>query len=315
MKTETKGMIFDIQRWSLHDGPGIRTNVFFKGCPLTCLWCSNPESQEFQRELVYFPDKCIGCGSCVQHCPHQAVSRGDEGMAIDYGVCRRFCHPAEDGFACVSACYAKALDVMGKAYTVEELMKEVMSDAGIYESSGGGMTVTGGEPLAQPGFLLELLKAAKERGLHTVMETSGQAGWEDFKRCLEYLDFLFMDFKVYDGEAHRRYTGVDNRQILENMKRVNEYAGSHRLTFVIRTPVIPGVNDSEEEIGRIADFIKEQLSQVRIYQLLPYHRLGRGKYGSLGKEYRLEDLEAPEDETMRRLEEVIPERGLRIKYE
>lgn len=315
MNMEIKGLVFDIQRWSLHDGPGIRTNIFFKGCPLKCLWCSNPESQEGCRELVSFKDRCIGCGSCVKHCPHQAVRCDGEKKIIDYDICRASCYPSEQGFSCTSVCYAKALDIMGKRYGVKELMQEIMSDAGIYESSGGGLTVTGGEPLAQPDFLLELLKEAKAQGLHTAMETCGYGKWKDLESCLEYLDFLFMDFKIWDREMHKQYTGVDNELIIENMKRVNQYAEQSGLTVVIRTPVIPGVNDTEKEIGQIAAFIKEQLSAVKTYQLLPYHRLGRGKYESIGKEYQLRDLEVPGAGEIQALEQVILKQGLEIKYE
>lgn len=324
-----KGVIFDIQRWSLHDGPGIRTNVFFKGCPLSCLWCSNPESQESCRELAYFKDKCIGCKSCVASCPHQALNMTEEGLAIQYGKCREFCYGkgrdgdvgtgGDAGFSCTMTCYAKALEVMGREVTVEEVLKEVLSDEAIYKSSGGGLTVSGGEPLAQPEFLRELLKAAKERGLHTAMETCLYAAWEQIEPCLPYLDFLFMDLKILNGERHFLYTRADNRLILENMEKVNEFAKScgrdRRLQTVIRTPVIPGVNDSREEILSIADWILEHLTEVSVYQLLPYHRLGRGKYGAIGKEYGLAEAEAPGRAEMELMEAEIRQRGLRTRYE
>ena len=168
-----KGVIFDIQRWSLHDGPGIRTNVFFKGCPLSCQWCSNPESQEFCREPALFGDKCIHCLSCVEHCPHGAIHTSDPWIRLDYEICRGRCSRGaeqENAFCCTKACYAQALTVMGEVMTADMVLEEVMRDEGIYRSSGGGVTMTGGEPLAQPEFLLELLTAAKERGLHTVMD-------------------------------------------------------------------------------------------------------------------------------------------------
>lgn len=315
MNRNRDGMIFDIQRWSLHDGPGIRTNVFLKGCPLSCLWCSNPESQENWGELAYFKDKCIGCGSCVKNCPHGAVTAQSDTRLIDYKICRDRCYRKEGGFSCTSVCYAKALTIMGKRYTVQELMDEILRDSDIYERSGGGVTVTGGEPFAQPEFLLELLKAAKEEGLHTAIETCSYADWKDISSCLEYLDFIFMDFKVYDSGIHKRCTGVDNRLILQNMKRINGFAHTHSLKIVVRTPVIPGINDTREEIGRMADFIREQLPDVKIYQLLPYHRLGRGKYTDIGKKYQLYDMEVPTDIQMGELEQVILEHGLDIRYE
>ncbi len=308
-----KGVIFDIQRWSLHDGPGIRTNVFFKGCPLSCKWCSNPESQEKCSELAFFADKCIGCLSCIKNCPHNAIWQNESMRTIDYGKCRDKCYnEAEKGFACTKECYAEALKIMGKKVTVPEILDEVMKDQRIYNESGGGITVTGGEPLAQPGFLLELLRVSKEKGLHTAMETSLFADWRVVERCLIYLDFLFMDFKILDCAKHEKYTGVSNRIILENMKRASEYKKNSKLEIVVRTPVITGVNDDMDIIGEMAEWIRENLPEVKYYQLLPYHRLGRGKYQNIGKEYELFELKVPEKKLMARLEKKIKDTGLMI---
>lgn len=275
-------------------------------------------------ELAYFKDKCIGCKSCVAGCPHGALSMTSEGLKIQYGRCREFCYGNGQGgkdarFFCTETCYARALAVMGCEMSVEEVLKEVLSDEELYRSSGGGMTVTGGEPFAQPEFLRELLKTAKERGLHNTMETCLHAHWDQIEACLPYLDFLFMDLKILSGEQHCLYTGTDNRLILENMEKVSEFAESrrqnNRLRMVVRTPVIPGINDSREEIGSIADWIRGHLAGVSVYQLLPYHRLGRGKYGAIGKEYSLSEAEAPSGKQMEMLEAEIRQRGLRTRYE
>lgn len=308
-----EGVIFDIQRWSLHDGPGIRTNVFFKGCPLSCKWCSNPESQDKCRELAFFKDKCIGCMSCVKNCPHDAIRQEEMGRIIDYSKCRKKCYNGRDKiFPCTEECYSEALEIMGKKTSVPEIIDEVMRDWELYQKSGGGITVTGGEPLAQPEFLLELLKASKDKGLHTAMETSLFAKWELIEQCLEYLDFLFMDFKMMDSEKHEKFTGVSNRLILENMKKISEYKKSRKLETVIRTPVIPGINDDMETISCMAEWIRENLPEIKCYQLLPYHRLGRGKYANIGREYELSELELPSKELMTQLEKRAEEFGLII---
>lgn len=311
-----EGTIFDLQRWSLHDGPGIRTNVFLKGCPLACKWCSNPESQELQQELAYFTDKCIRCGSCAKKCPHNAL-RLDKQLRISYDICRRECYfsQTENKFSCVGQCYAKALKIMGKRVNVEEVIREVLSDKKIYDTSGGGMTVTGGEPFAQPDFLRELLKEAKRQHLHTAVESCLYAKWERIENCLEYIDFLFMDLKILDGNKHRQYTGKDNQLILENMKRIGSSATGKGLKAVVRTPVILGVNDTPEDITAVCNWIKNNLPYVTVYQLLPYHRLGRGKYQNIGKSYEMPDAEVPEDKKMDELNKIILDHGLEIKYE
>ncbi len=309
-----KGIIFDIQRWSLHDGPGIRTNVFLKGCPLSCSWCSNPESQYGNLELAFFQDKCISCGSCQTNCPHGAITLQEDGVQIDYHICRTTCYQNmqnQSPFGCTQTCYARALEIMGQSCTAEEVIEEVMKDEEIYKTSGGGLTVTGGEPLFQPDFLLELLTCAKGKNLHTAMETCMYGSWDVIKTCLPYIDFLFMDLKLLDDEKHRKYTGVSNRIILENIKRTAEYAQEHALDIVIRTPVIPGINDRPEDIRAMASWIKDNLPGVERYQLLPYHRLGRGKYHNIGKTYDLSEVQPPSKSTMEQLEQEIRKLGLR----
>lgn len=312
----TEGVIFDIQRWSLHDGPGIRTNIFLKGCPLSCEWCSNPESQERNPELAYFRDKCIGCESCVKNCPQHALAMV-EGLHIDYDICRETCYPAGDQerFSCTRECYAKALKIMGKRMRADQVIKEALKDVGIYNRSGGGITVTGGEPFAQPEFLRELLEKAKENHLHTAVETCLYAKWEQIRSCLGSIDFLFMDLKILDGEKHKKYTGRDNALILENMRKVGDCIRKEGKKAVVRTPVIPGINDTPQDIGAMSAWIKENVPGVSIYQLLPYHRLGRGKYENIGKTYRMAEAEVPTESRMKELEKIVMDYGLKTRYE
>lgn len=316
MNRQQRGMVFDIQRWSLHDGPGIRTNIFLKGCPLSCLWCSNPESQSHKRELAFFGDKCIGCHTCTRNCPRQAIKLDNGEMVIDFACCRMYCGMEKAGelsFACSKTCYAKALDIMGQVKTAEEVLTEVLRDKPIYDSSGGGMTVTGGEPFAQPEFLRELLMLAKTEHLHTVIESCLYAPWDYIRQCLQYVDFMFMDLKTLDDNKHKEVTGKGNRLILENMIRIHHMQHEHNIKLAVRTPVVPGVNDTPAGIGAIADWIVTNLPGVEYYELLPYHRLGRGKYLSIGKEYSLTDLCAPSDASMESLKDEIKKRGLHIK--
>lgn len=312
---EERGVVFDIQRWSIRDGYGIRTNVFFKGCPLRCRWCSNPESQRAFPELAFFPDKCIHCGRCVENCAHHALSSGSAERPMDDSICVKHCYAQPDGFACTRQCYAEALKVMGSEMTVNQVMKEVLSDKKIYDSSGGGVTFTGGEPFMQPRFLCELLKACKDEGVHTTIETCAYTEWENIQAALPYLNFLFVDLKMVDAKLHEEYTGVGNEQILRNLVRINESIQAQNTVLVVRMPVIPGVNDTEEGVAAQAEWIVRHLNQVKVFQLLPYHRLGRGKYLNIGRTYEMEDCAPPSEERMKRLNAIVEARGLKTTYE
>lgn len=314
MSEEKTGIIFDIQRWSLHDGPGIRTNVFLKGCPLNCIWCSNPESQAGYSEVAFFPDKCINALRCLENCPHSAISNSKKGK-IDYEVCKKRCYSVGEGYQCTTGCHSQALKLIGEKLTVKEVLYEVLRDKGIYEQSGGGITVTGGEPLYQYEFLIKLLEESKKEGLHTTIETSGYSSFDVIEKILPFLDLMFVDIKLMDSKKHKQYTGVENKLILSNLKKINKYAKTHNLELIIRTPVIPTINDTKEEIFTIIQFIKNELSTVKVYQLLPYHRLGRGKYSDIGMEYELEDLEALSKNDLKPLLDMIKEQNLETSYD
>ena len=287
MKNE-KRTVFNIQRFCINDGPGIRTTVFLKGCMLRCLWCHNPESNSPTPQLMLHKINCIGCGECVQSCPKGLHSFDSDGQhKIDRALCTS-CGTCAD--ACVGA-----LEICGKDMTVDEILAEVMKDESFYKNSGGGMTISGGDPLFSPAFTLELLKKAKDKGLHTCIETCGHAKWEDVEALIPYVDLFLWDVKETDSLRHKEYTGVSNERIMENLRRLDA-AGAE---IILRCPIIPGYNDREEHllsIGRLA----EELSSVVEVNVEPYHPMGSSKSEELGEEYPLQNIPFPEKETVAR---------------
>lgn len=287
--TQVLGTVFNIQKYSVHDGPGIRTTVFLKGCPLRCQWCCNPESQSPRPEPAHVIDRCFGCGRCMAACPEQAISPGPEGLIIQRescAVCPHFADmkPAEALKApCSAVCPDKALVVYGSRRTVRDVLAEVEKDALFYSRSGGGMTVSGGEPLMQPDFLMALLRESRKRRIRAAIETSAFASESVFLSVMPLLDTLLVDMKHPDSQRHKEVTGVPNEPILRNIRAARQHFPN--LPIIIRTPVIPGINDSEEVIREIARFAREQGAS---YELLPYHKLGEAKYRALGRKPPLE---------------------------
>ncbi|HZK53335.1 MAG TPA: glycyl-radical enzyme activating protein [Desulfosporosinus sp.] len=274
------GYVFNIQHYSVHDGPGIRTIVFLKGCPLRCKWCSNPESQLQNPELGYNPNKCIGiakCLKCAEVCIYGAVKQPQDQSDI-IAIDRQLCNEC---LLCTEACPSKALEVFGKQTSIDDIIKAVEKDSVFYGRSGGGLTFSGGEPLMQVEFISEVLKVARRRRINTTIETCGYADWSSFEKVCPHLNSLIMDIKCMDSKKHLEFTNSSNELILNNFKKLCEEFPN--LPILIRTPVIPGFNDSEEDIQAIVDFIRGR-TNVR-YELLPYHRLGQQKYNSLGREY------------------------------
>lgn len=297
----TKGLVFNIQRFSIHDGPGIRTTVFLKGCSLRCFWCHNPESISTLPQVQFFPQKCIGCGKCFQICPVHAHIIADGERLFKRELC---IHCGR----CTEVCYAEALVMSGRYMTVSEVMDEVMKDKAFYDNSGGGVTFSGGEALLQMDFIRELLVESKNKGLHTAVDTAGNLPWEIFEEVLPYVDLFLYDIKVMDADMHRWATGVYNGRILDNLKRLASYDSK----IWIRIPIIPGVNDDVWEMEAIADFIKP-LPGIEVIELLPFHRLGEGKYESLGMEYKARGYNPPTEEKMRELAEVFKQKNLPVK--
>jgi len=267
-------MIFDIQRFSIHDGRGIRTIVFFKGCPLRCAWCENPESQSYECELFYDPGKCIGCFECT------GVGKNGE-ITVGKGKINIHREKIEDPEVYRDVCPAAAFRVVGANSSVADILREIEKDLPFYRHSGGGVTLSGGEPYAQPRLLLDLLKALKQREIDTAVETSLQAPWRDIEASLPYVDSFLADLKHTDPQMMRKHTGGDLTKIMKHFRELEK----HRANVVVRVPVTPGFNDSLEEIRRIIDFTAS-LANVRKIDFLPFHNLGMSKYTLLGREYR-----------------------------
>ena len=307
------GTIFNIQRFSLHDGPGIRTTVFLKGCPLNCLWCHNPESKSIRPQLAWARNRCVGCGRCDAVCENE-VHGHDEAVCEnsvhehDKEVCENGVHRHDEmiceneghGHAarktvafekcitcgkCVEVCPTMALEIMGRRVSAEEVMDEVLRDIPFYTSSGGGMTLSGGEPAMQPEFAAELLCRAKSAGIHTAIETAGHIDWSVYERFLPYLDLVLFDSKQMNAELHQKYTGQSNKKIHENLR--NFCGADKNVEVIVRTPVIPGYNDDRENFAALAEFLKS-MERVPKVELLPYNTLAGSKHPRLGMVYELE---------------------------
>ena len=277
--SEKKAIIFDMQRNSCVDGPGIRTTVFFKGCNLHCAWCHNPESQSVAPQMMFYKNKCTGCGKCREKCP-SALEQCD--------LCGK----------CTLYCPHDAREICGKEYAVDTVLREILKDKSFYEASGGGVTFSGGECMLQIEFLTEVLKACKENGIHTAVDTAGHVSYERFEKILPYTDLFLYDVKCFDSEKHKQYTGVRNELILENLKNLL----ATDTPVWIRIPIIPTVNDTEEEIQQFKDYIFSCGKPEKI-ELMPYHAMGEHKYAAIGKS--AQSFSVPNEEKMRQLKNIF----------
>lgn len=295
---KAEGVVFDIQRFSLNDGPGIRTIVFLKGCPLSCLWCSNPESLRMAPDVFFDAEKCIGCGRCAEVCNYCAIGPNNPDW-IDRGKC-------VGCGECVAICPSGALTLKGEHMTIGEVIQVLGRDANYFRKSGGGITISGGEPLVQWKFARELLKACKAQGWDTAMETTGYGSDEALEAVFPYVDLVLLDVKSTDSEIHKKVTGVDNVLIRENAKKI-----ACMTKVIVRVPTIPTVNAFEEEFHRIAEFTKD-LHNVDTVHILPYHTLGENKYSMLGKAYRMGyDIKPLSNEEAEKFKKIIQSHGLK----
>ncbi|WP_428770272.1 glycyl-radical enzyme activating protein [Treponema sp. HNW] len=291
--------IINIQRFSIHDGPGIRTTLFFKGCPLRCRWCHNPESQSYKPQPMHYTERCSSCLSCVQACPEKAIFCSGNTVETDALKCMR-CGE------CLDMCPNNAREISGTAYTVDDLVKEAAKDEISYEQSGGGVTLSGGEVMTQPiEFIAELARKIKKRGMHLAIDTCGYCDFSKFEKILPYTDLFLYDMKLIDPERHEKFTGVKPGLILDNLKKLHD-AGA---LIDLRIPIIGKVNDDDEEILRMCSWLKTNGVNPYKINLLPYHDAGAVKYGRLRLDYEAETMERPSDERMHEIKEMFEKEG------
>lgn len=295
------GTIFDIQRFSIHDGPGIRTTVFFKGCPLRCWWCHNPESQATARELMIREERCIRCRECLRACPNGAISESNGSLSTALDKC------AGCGGYCAQVCPSGAREVIGRELTVPQVMAEVARDVVFYDQSEGGVTFSGGEPLLQPEFLDALLQECREREIHTALDTSGCAPFSVLGRICANVDLFLYDIKLMDDEKHRQYTGVSNGLIMKNLRELSQQGRQ----IIVRVPIVPGVNDDEKNIRKLGEFVASLAHPPQI-DLLGYHKLGLEKYRRLRRAWNLPETQPPSAERMAELAANLRGFGLRV---
>ncbi|HHU25377.1 MAG TPA: glycyl-radical enzyme activating protein [Bacteroidales bacterium] len=276
--------LFDIKRYSINDGPGIRVTIFFKGCPLSCRWCHNPESRSFKTEKMYNKSRCIGCSSCVEICPEKALTLTSNGIQTDFTRCT-VCGQ------CALVCPTNAMEMSGRRYSEEEVMSVILKETAIMDSSGGGVTFSGGEPLAFPQVLKSLLVRCGEEGIHRAVDTSGHADLSVMEDILPHTDLFLYDLKHMDADEHRKWVGVDNVTILENL----QFIADSNKAYHIRIPLIEGVNTTDENISATIDFLTSLKRAPDMVGLLPYHDIAAHKYEKLGKMYDDEGLSAPDD--------------------
>ncbi|MFN2108827.1 MAG: glycyl-radical enzyme activating protein [Anaerolineae bacterium] len=306
------GIIFDIKKYAINDGPGIRTTVFFQGCPLSCWWCHNPESQSRKPTLMYRANRCVLCGECALVCPQNGIqlppSPNGRGAGEEGGSALTDRSKCDVCGTCAETCYYGAREVSGREVTVEEVLAEIQRETPFHDQSGGGVTFSGGEPLMQRSFLLALLRTCRERDIHAVVDTSGYTTWQALDSIREYVNLFLYDLKLMDDKLHSQYTGVSNEPILRNLKSLSE----HGHPVYVRIPLIPGVNDDEVNLRESAELLAS-LPNVTGVELMGYHDIAAAKYEALGMSYQLNGTKPPTAEHMQQAESILEEFGLKVK--
>jgi pyruvate formate lyase activating enzyme len=296
------GMVFDIKRYAIHDGPGIRTTIFLKGCLLNCPWCHNPEGKASEQQLMWWKEKCLECKDCQGACTKGAISFSDDSFVLDSARC-------DVCGACAAACHSQALKLVGERMTVDQVMTEIEKDVPFYDESGGGVTLSGGEPLLQPGFSEGLLMACKERTIHTAVDTCGQVDSDVLSKIGRHVDLFLYDVKVIDDEKHIKFTGVSNKLILENLRNL----ARRRQRIIVRFPLVPGVNDDEKDVLELGEFVSS-LDNVKELNILPYHKGGAEKSKRLkGSTNPFFSDHSPSAETLSKVQKRLKGFGLKIQ--